>query len=104
MDGTGLPISIITSSVSQHDSTKFIDVIKPISDFIDNDIIKESVAAYADKGYDSTAIRNYLKNKNNIKDCIPFRKNNKSSENKSYKKYNSIRCRMILWMVEKWIS
>ncbi len=62
-----------------------------ISEFVDGDTLKEIAAVYADKGYDSTTIRNYLKNRNLIA-CIPFRKNSKSSENKSHKKYNSVRC------------
>ena len=62
-----------------------------ISEFTDDNIIEEIMAAvYADKGYDSAVIRNYLKNRNMIA-CIPFRKNRKSSKAKSYKKYNSIR-------------
>ena len=90
MEQYGLPISIVCSSANQHDSTKFIDVIESISNFVDDDSIKEIVAVYADKGYDSSIIREYVKNKNIIA-CIPFRKNSKSSENKSYKKYNSVR-------------
>ena len=61
-----------------------------ISDYLDDDSIKQIVSCFADKGYDSVTIRDYLKNRN-IKDCIPFRKNSKLSENKSYKKYKSIR-------------
>ena len=90
MEQYGLPISIVCSSANQHDSTKFIDVIESISNFVDDDSIKEIVAVYADKGYDSSIIREYVKNKNIIA-CILFRKNSKSSENKSYKKYNSVR-------------
>jgi len=61
-----------------------------ISDFLDDDCTKQIVSCFADKGYDSVTIRDYLKNRN-IKDCIPFRRNSKLLENKSYKKYNSIR-------------
>lgn len=62
-----------------------------ISDFLDDNTIKEIASVYADKGYDSTSIRDYLKNRN-INDCIPFRKNaNQTCKNKSYKKYNSVR-------------
>ena len=62
-----------------------------ISEFMDDDgTIKQIASVYADKGYDSTAIRSYLKNRNPIA-RIPFRKNSKSSENKSHKKYNSVR-------------
>ena len=52
-----------------------------ISEFMDDDgTIKQIASVYADKrGYDSTAIRDYLKNRNPIA-CVPFRKNSKSSE------------------------
>ncbi len=66
-------------------------MIENISDFLDEDSIQQIASVYADKGYDSTSIRNYLKNRN-INPCIPFRKNsNKARKNKSYKKYNKIR-------------
>ena len=65
--------------------------MESISEFMDDDgTIKQIASVYADKGYDSTAIRNYLKNRNPIA-RIPLRKNGKSSENKSHKKYNSVR-------------
>ena len=63
-----------------------------ISEFMDDDgTIKQIASVYADRGgYDSTAIRSYLKNRNPIA-RIPLRKNDKSSGNKSHKKYNSVR-------------
>lgn len=91
VEQTGLPISIIISSANEHDSTKFIDVIENIPDFLDDESAKEIISVYADKGYDSHSIRDYLKNRN-INPCIPFRKNNnEATKNKSYKKYNKIR-------------
>ena len=91
MEQTGLPISIVISPANIQDSTKLVDVMENISDFVDDCTIKEIVSVYADKGYDSMAIRNYLKNRN-INPCIPFRKNsNTTTKNKSYKKYNKIR-------------
>ena len=79
------------SPANVHDSTKFIDVMENISDFVDDDMMREIASVYADKGYDSGAIRDYLKNRN-INPCIPFRKNNnEATKNKSYKKYNKIR-------------
>ena len=90
MEQNGLPISFVISSTNQHDSTKFIDTVENISDFLDDDDTKQIVSCFADKGYDSVTIRDYLKNRN-IKDCIPFRRNSKLSKNKSYKKYNQIR-------------
>ena len=62
-----------------------------ISDFIDDNYIKQIVSVYADKGYDSKTIRNYLKNKNNIP-CIPKRNFKKNNNKKySYKNYNKTR-------------
>ena len=67
--------------------------MEDISEFIDDDdcTIKQIISVYAERGYDSTAIRNCLKNRNPIA-CIPFGRNGRSSENKPHKKYNSIRC------------
>ena len=62
-----------------------------ISDFPGDESAKQITSAYADRGYDSKSIRDYLKN-GNINPCIPFGKNNnKATKNKSYKKYNKIR-------------
>ena len=62
-----------------------------ISEYLDDAMIDSIVAVHADKGYDSTSIREYLKNRN-IVPRIPFRKNNNlQSKNKSYKKYNRVR-------------
>ena len=61
MESNGLPISIRTSPANQHDSTKFIDVLENISDFLNDDLIRAIVSAYADKGYDAAYIRNYLR-------------------------------------------
>ncbi len=72
MEQNGLPVSIVISSANQHDSTKFIDVVESISEYLDDDTIEQIVAVYADKGYDSKTIRNYLKNRNML-DYIPKR-------------------------------
>ena len=91
VEQNGLPVAIVMSPANIHDSTKLIDVMENISDFVDDNLIKKIVSVYADKGYDSTSIRNYLRNRN-INPCIPFRKNsNETTKNKSYKKYNKIR-------------
>ncbi len=90
VESNGLPISIVCSPANVHDSTKFIDTVESISDFVDDDMMNQTVSVYADKGYDANLIREYLKNRNIIS-CIPFRKNNKSSENKSYSKCNAVR-------------
>jgi len=69
VESNGLPVSIVIGSANHHDSTRFIDVMESISDHLDTKKIK---SVYADKGYDSTTIRNYLKSKN-IVPCIPKR-------------------------------
>ncbi len=53
MEKTGLPVSIVCSPANVHDSTKFIDVLENISDFLDDDALAKTVSAYADKGYDA---------------------------------------------------
>ena len=79
------------SPANIHDSTKLIHVMENISDFLDDSMMVEIASVYADKGYDSGTIRDYLKNKNIIP-CIPkrnFKKNN--NEKYSYKNYNKVR-------------
>jgi len=62
-----------------------------ISEYLDDTMIGSIVAVYADKGYDSKTIREYLKNRN-IKDCIPFRKNSKTEhDNSDQNNYNKTR-------------
>ena len=43
------------SPANEHDSTKFIDVIENISNFLDDVMMDEIVTVYADKGYDAKA-------------------------------------------------
>ena len=91
VDDNGLPISIVMSPANIHDGTKFIDVMENISEYLDVNSIKQITSVYADKGYDSGTIRNYLKNRN-IKDCIPkrnYKTNNKQLFNQN--NYNKIR-------------
>ena len=64
------------SPANQHDSTKFVDVVENISDFLDDGMMKEIVSVYADKGYDAKYIRMYLRN-NKISCCIPYKNNSK---------------------------
>ena len=98
VESNGLPVSIITSPANIHDSTKFIDVVELISDFVesisdfaDNKMCQEIISVYADKGYDSTSIRDYLESRNMIP-CIPFRKNNKTEhDDASQNNYNKTR-------------
>ena len=91
VEQTGLPISIVMSSANEHDSTKFMDVMESISEYLDDDCTKQIVSCFADKGYDSGTIRDYLKNRN-IKDRIPYKKNSKFIvQNNSYNHYNKTR-------------
>lgn len=101
MDGNGLPISIVISSANQHDSTKFIDVMESISEYLDEQMIDEIVSVYADKGYDAVTIREYLKNRNIIS-CIPKRnfkteKGNTSNQN-NYNKTRFVVERFFAWL------
>ena len=76
MESNGLPVSIVTSSANIHDSTKFIDVMENISEYLDDSMINQIVTVYADKGYDAKYIRNYLRC-NGVGYCIPYRSNSK---------------------------
>lgn len=91
MEQNGLPISILLSPANQHDSTKFVDVIENISDFLDDDSIQQIASVYADKGYDAKYIRNYLRNRN-IVCCIPYKTNSKLMlQNNTQDNYNKTR-------------
>jgi len=83
------------SPANIHDSTKLIDVMENISDFVDDNLIKKIVSVYADNGYDVKYIRNYLRN-NGINCCIPYKKNSKiilqnNIQNNGYNNYNKTR-------------
>jgi transposase len=71
-----LPISIVIGPANQHDSTRFVDVMENVSECLDDQMIKEIVSVYADKGYDAKYIRMYLRNRN-IACCIPYKINSK---------------------------
>ena len=96
-----MPISIAIGSANKHDSTKFVDVMENISDYFDEDHTKQIVAVYADKGYDSKTIREYLKSRN-ILDCIPYRnfktRNNKSENQNNYNKTRFTVERFFAWL------
>ena len=79
------------SSANEHDSTKFIDVLENISEYLDDGSIEEIVSAYADKGYDAKYIRNYLRC-HGMGCCIPYKKNSKFIISKNLQnKYNKTR-------------
>ena len=96
-----MPISVLLSCANQHDGTKFVDVMENISDYLDDESTKQIMSVYADKGYDSKSIRDYLKNRNIIP-CIPFRKNNKTEHNNSnqnnYNKTRFVVERFFAWL------
>ncbi|MEM4252116.1 MAG: transposase [Candidatus Nitrosotenuis sp.] len=58
-----LAISIVTGCANEHDSTKFIDVMKNTSEYLDENTIEQIVSIYADKGYDAAYIRLHLRNR-----------------------------------------
>lgn len=91
VESNGFPISIVVSSANQHDSTKFVDVVESILDFLDDDCTKQIVPYFADKGYDTKYIRNYLRNKS-ISCCIPYKRNSKIIlQNNIQNNYNKTR-------------
>ncbi len=86
-DRTGLPISIRASPANVHDSTKFIDVLENISELVGDDLIREIISAYADRGYDAACIRSYL-GSHGIDCCIPYKRNSRNvAQNRSQKHY-----------------
>ena len=87
VESNGLSISIRTSSTNQHDSTKFIDVLENISEYLDDGSIQEIVSAYADKGYDAKYIRDYLRC-HGTGCCIPYKKNSKNIAQNKNQKHN----------------
>ncbi len=102
VESNGLPVSIVTSPANIHDSTRFTDVMKGISDFLDDKSIRQIISVYADKGYDSASIRNYLKNKN-IVPCIPKR-NFKKNDNEKYSDVNQINYNKTRYVVERFFA
>ncbi len=101
VEQNGLPVSIVISPANHHDSTKLVEVVEHISDYLDDNYTKQIVSVYADKGYDSKIIRDYLKNRN-IKDCIPKRnfkmKSNKKTNQNNYNKTRYVVERFFAWL------
>ena len=69
-----LLISIVNSPVNNHNSTKFIETMEHILDFMARDSLKQIRHCFADKGYIRRTIRKYLENQN-IRVHIQVRKN-----------------------------
>ena len=89
------------SPANIHDSTKFVDVMESISEYLDDSMMDEIVSVYADKGYDSKYIRNYLRN-HSIACCIPYKKNSKiilqNNMQNSYNKTRFVVERFFAWL------
>jgi len=101
VEQNGLPVSIVCSPANIHDSTKFIDVMENISEFIDDYMVPQIVTVYTDKGYDAKYIRMYLRNRN-IVCCIPYKKNSKfvisKNQNNIYNKTRFVVERLFGWL------
>jgi len=77
---------------NNHDSTKLIDVMENIYEHLDDSAIKQIKKVYADKGYNTKRIREYLKNRN-ISGMIRYRINSKTIPQKNEQNnYNKICC------------
>lgn len=101
VESNGLPISIVIGPANQHDSTRFVDIMESIPDFLDENTVEGIRQCYADKGHDAEFIRNYLE-KRKILDCIPYRKNSKAehdaSEQHVYGKTRYVVERFFAWL------
>jgi len=75
--------------------------MESISDYLDDSTIQQIVAVYADKGYDSKSIREYLKSRNIIP-RIPHRnfktRTNKSVDQSKYNKTRYVVERFFAWL------
>jgi len=91
----------VCSPANIHDSTKFIDVMENISEYLDDDAIDQIISVYADKGYDADTIRNYLKSRN-IVSCISKRnfkiKSERTSSHTNYNKTRYVVERFFAWL------
>ena len=87
----GLLVSITFSRANNHDSTKFVETMERILDLMTRDSLKQIKHCFADKGYISKTIREYLE-KRNIQVHIPVRKNSIAQQLKKRKsKIKSVR-------------
>ncbi len=72
-----------------------------ISEYLDEQMIEEIVAVYADKGYDARYIRMYLRN-HSITCCIPYKRNSKfivqNNMQNSYNKTRFVVERFFAWL------
>ena len=89
VEANGFPVSVVCSPANVHDSVLFADMMKSISSLAGGSMADQIASVYADKGYDSAAIRNRLKGRG-IVPCISYRKGTKSSGDSSHKRYGSV--------------
>jgi len=72
-----------------------------ISEYLDDDAIEQVAQCYADKGYDATYIRNYLRNRN-IACCIPYKTNSRfvvsNDMQNNYNKTHYVVERFFAWL------
>jgi transposase len=73
-----------------------------LHEHLDDDTIRQIKSIYADKGYDSTTIREYLRN-TNIRDCIPHR-NYKINGNYTSDKINYNKTRFVVERFFAWLK
>ena len=101
VDCNSLPVSIVIGPANEHDSIRFVDTVENVSDYFDEYCTKQIKSVYADKGYDSSRIREYLRNKN-IKDCIPYRnfktRCSKITNQNNYNKTRYVVERFFAWL------
>ena len=88
VDGNGLPVSTVCSAANEHGSTRFIDTMENIPDFLDDSMAEETVTVYAGKGYGAKCIGNYLRS-NGIGCCIPYGSNSKLTVSENPQKHCS---------------
>ena len=72
-----------------------------ISDYLDDNSIKQITSVYADKGYDSKAIREYLKSRNIL---IVFTRNFKTKNNKTTNQNDYSKTRYVVERFFAWLK
>ncbi len=89
------------SPVNNHDSIKLVEVVDGVSDYFDDDMIKQIMSVYAGKGYDTKFLREYLQ-KRKIHDCISYRTNSKEehddADQNNFNKTRFVVERLFAWL------
>ena len=92
-DAKGRVIAILCGPANEHDSTRFIDAMESIGDLAGTKIKNKVAAVYADKGYSTRRIRDYLEDRN-ISCRIPYKSNSKAAVPKNQHRYNRTRVKV----------